>query len=182
MTWTKLSDDYTDETESLSDAGFRMLTELLVFSNRKLLDCVIPLKDLRRFAKNPEAIQEVLDGGWAELQGETVVIKYHAAYQRSRAAVQNQQEVNRRNRAKAGKPTPPSRVPQFSDESSKESFDERDWTGQDRENVKKKDLEEGFATQKVLNPAGYSVNPETGELTESFVMTSDEDLSEDEIF
>jgi hypothetical protein len=186
MTWTKLSDDYTDETESLSDSGFRMLTELLVWSNRKLLNCVIPLRDLRRFAKNPDAIQEVLDGGWAELDGENVVIKYHAVYQRTREAVQNQQEVNRRNRAKAGKATPPGRLPQFSDESSKESskesFDEMDWSGQDRENVKKKDLEEQLAKSKASEKDEYSFNPATGEITESSVLTSSEDLSNDEVF
>ncbi|MGC7224587.1 hypothetical protein RBA13_22790, partial [Mycobacteroides abscessus subsp. massiliense] len=42
MTWTKLSDDYGDDCWRLSDAAFRTHTEGLCWSNRKLLDLVIP--------------------------------------------------------------------------------------------------------------------------------------------
>jgi hypothetical protein len=186
MTWTKLSDDYTDETETLSDGGFRMLTELLVWSNRKLLDCVIPLRDLRRFAKNPDAIREVLDGGWAELDGDNVVIKYHAVYQRKRESVLHQQQVNRKNRAKVGKTTPPGRNPAFIDESSKESIDEssddRDRTGQDRLNVKKKDLEEQFVHSNLPHSHESLVDTSTGEVHASFFSKSSHVVDEDEIF
>jgi hypothetical protein len=42
MTWAKLSDDFTDDCWTLSDGAFRLHVEGLVWSNRKLLDLVIP--------------------------------------------------------------------------------------------------------------------------------------------
>ena len=35
MTWTKLSDDYTDRMEYLSDAAFRLHTEMLTVINKR---------------------------------------------------------------------------------------------------------------------------------------------------
>lgn len=104
MTWTKLSDDYNDDTWTLSDAAFRLHTEGLVWSNRKLLDCVIPKDDLRRFARNTQQVQELVDAGfWLDL-GQSYVIRHHAQYQRTREAVIAQQERNRANGGKGGRP------------------------------------------------------------------------------
>jgi hypothetical protein len=108
MTWTKLSDDFTDDTWTLSDAAYRLHSDGLVWSNRKLLDLRIPKDDLRRF-KNPEAIGELLAGGWWIDQGAYYLIQHHAAYQRLREAVINQQTVNKKNRAKRGQASPPPR-------------------------------------------------------------------------
>lgn len=104
MTWTKLSDDYSDDAWTLSDSAFRLHTEGLVWSNRKLLDCVIPKDDLRRFARNPEHVQELVDAGfWLDL-GHSYLIRHHAQYQRTREAVIAQQERNRANGGKGGRP------------------------------------------------------------------------------
>lgn len=104
MTWSKLSDDYSDDTWTLSDAAFRLHTEGLVWSNRKLLDCIIPKDDLRRFAKTPEAVQELLEAGFWQDLGTCYLISHHAQYQRTRAAVIAQQEANQRNGSKGGRP------------------------------------------------------------------------------
>lgn len=137
MTWTKLSDDYSDDCWTLSDAAFRLHTEALVWSNRKLLDCVIPADDLRRFAKNPEAAPELVDVGWWVLTDDGFyVIRHHATYQRTREAVLNQQSANATNGAKGGRPRKPGRerhgTPRPSEtESLSESETERDGTGRD---------------------------------------------------
>ena len=141
MTWTKISDDFTDDTWTLSDAAFRLHVDGLVWSNRKLLDLRIPKEEVRRFAKHPDAVDELLDGNWWRDEGDAYVIVHHSRYQRSKLAVINQQEVNKSNRAKRGKPTPATREqsrPSFtsndslhdsSHEKEQESSDERDRAG-----------------------------------------------------
>ena len=104
MTWTKLSDDFADDCWTLSDAAFRLHVEGLCWSNRKLLDLHLPTDDLRRFARNPDAVQELLAGGWWAADGDTYVIRHHAAYQRTRQAVLTQQEVNSANCKRGGHP------------------------------------------------------------------------------
>lgn len=104
MSWAKLSDDYSDDCWTLSDAAFRLHTEALVWSARKLLDCVIPKPDLRRFAKNIEALQELLDTGFWQEQGDNYVIRHHSMYQRLREDVVAQQEANKANGRKGGRP------------------------------------------------------------------------------
>lgn len=104
MTWTKLSDDYSDDTWRLSDAAFRLHTEALVWNNRKLLDCLIPKDDLRRFAKNPEPVQELLAGEFWQDAGDSYLLIHHAQYQRDRSAVIKQQAANRVNGGKGGRP------------------------------------------------------------------------------
>lgn len=104
MTWTKLSDDFSDECWTLSDGAFRLLVEMLNYSNRKLLDCRIPKDEMRLFAKRPDAIGELVSGGWVR-DGETVwEIGFHSLYQPSRTLVQKQRDRNARNGAKGGRP------------------------------------------------------------------------------
>ncbi len=52
MTWTRLSDDFTDRVDvmNLSDAAFRLHMHALVWSNRSLSDGLIPMKALHRIA------------------------------------------------------------------------------------------------------------------------------------
>lgn len=104
MTWTKLSDDYSDDCWTLSDAAFRLHTEALLWSNRKLLDCVIPKADLVRFSQRPDAAEELVAVGWWTEDGKFYVIRHHASYQRSRADVVKLQERNAANGAKGGRP------------------------------------------------------------------------------
>ena len=109
MTWTKLSDDFSDDCWELSDATFRLHTEGLVWSNRKLLDCRLPKRDIRRWAKQPDAVGELLAIGWWIDDGDAYVIVHHALYQRTRAAVLAQQATNKRNGRKGGRPKGPPR-------------------------------------------------------------------------
>ncbi|SLF30401.1 Uncharacterised protein [Mycobacteroides abscessus subsp. bolletii] len=141
MTWTKISDDYGDDCWRLSDAAFRTHTEGLCWSNRKLLDLVIPKSEVSRFAKNPHAVRELVAEGYWQERGDNYVIFHHGKYQRQRDKVINQQRANKANRAKRGKPTPAPREQFGSNESSNkpsnescneslsDSSDERDRTG-----------------------------------------------------
>ena len=64
MTWTKLSDDFPDDCWTLSDAAFRLHVEGLAWSNRKLLDLRLPKDNLSRWAKHPEAVDELVANGY----------------------------------------------------------------------------------------------------------------------
>ncbi len=107
MTWSKLSDDFPDDCWTLSDGAFRLHVEGLCWSNRKLLDCRISKDDLRRFAKRPGAVAELLAVGWWSDDGHAYVIRHHADYQRTREQVVAQQEANRRNGRRGGRPPKP---------------------------------------------------------------------------
>lgn len=106
MTFTKLSDDYSDDTWQLSDAAFRLHTEALIWQARKLLDCRIPKSDLRHFkCGDRETVQELLDlGFWSDI-GDSLLILHQSQYQRTRASVVAQQTRNQLNGMKsAGRP------------------------------------------------------------------------------
>jgi hypothetical protein len=109
VTWTKLSDDYTDDCWTLSDGAFRLHTELHVWSNRKLLDCRVPIADLARASRCPEFLPELVEKGYASCDGETVTIRHHAIYQRTREQQIGIQERNQENGAKGGRPPKPGR-------------------------------------------------------------------------
>jgi hypothetical protein len=147
VTWTKLGDEYTDHCWKLSDAAFRLHTDGLVWSNRRHLDGILQKADMRRWARTPEAVGELLEHGfWAD-EGTFYRIVYHLGWQRTAEQWLRQSEANKANRAKGRlrpvkpKPAPPS------NESSNESSDERDRTGQDRKNAFK-------GTQKPENANG----------------------------
>lgn len=104
MTWTKLSDDYSDDCWTLSDRAFRLHTEALIWSNRKLLDCIIPKDDMPRLTRCPDAADELVAIGWWTDDGATYTVRHHAGYQISREGVLKLQERNRKNGAKGGRP------------------------------------------------------------------------------
>ena len=104
MTWTKLSDDFPFDCWTLSDAAFRLHIEGLCWSNRMLLDGVIPKDDMHRFAKEPDTIEELVSGGWWSTNGESYVIKHHMMYQPTREKVIAQQARSRENGARGGRP------------------------------------------------------------------------------
>lgn len=130
MTWTKLSDDFSDDCWTLSDKAFRLHVEGLVWNNRKLVDLYLDAEDVRRFAKHPEAVVELLAVGWWSAVESGYVINHHATYQRSRDAVLKQQAANEENGRKGGRPpkagrervTPP---PTSGTQSVSESVSER---------------------------------------------------------
>jgi hypothetical protein len=141
VTWSKLSDDYGDDCETLSDAAFRLHTEAIVWSNRKLLDCRIPRSDVRRFARDPEgaALPELVAAGFWQLDGDFVILIHHAAYQRFRSSVVNQQAQNAANGKKGGRaPRAPRELSPGSNSLSNllsDSPTNVDRTGQDRTGI-----------------------------------------------
>ncbi len=142
MTWSKFSDDFSDDCWTLSDAAFRLHVEGLVWNGRKLLDLRIPKDDLRRFAKHPEAAPELVAVGWWTDEGDVYVIRHHGSYQRTREQVLTQQAANVSNGRRGGRPRkgatrkitemPTSSETQSVTESQSETRTEGDRTGQDR--------------------------------------------------
>lgn len=104
MTWPKFSDNFPDDCWTLSDAAFRLHAEALCWNGRKLLDCRIPKAELARFAKHPDAADElVAEGYWGE-DGDCYVIRHHAEHQRTREQAIALQERNRANGKRGGRP------------------------------------------------------------------------------
>lgn len=137
MTWTKLSDDFSDDCWRLSDKAFRLHVEGLIWSNRKLTDLRLDKNELRRWAKHPEVAAELVETGWWSDDGGHYLINHHGAYQRTREAVLSQQAVNKKNGKKGGRP-PREQVTEIrareanpETESLTESKTETDGTGQD---------------------------------------------------
>lgn len=67
MTWSKFGEEFGDAARDLSDAAFRTHVEAVMWSNRRLLDLVIPRKDVKRFAETDspdDAIAELVFTGW----------------------------------------------------------------------------------------------------------------------
>lgn len=166
MTWTKLSDDFSDDCWTLSDAALRLHVEGLNWSNRKLLDVRIPRDDVRKF-KRPEALPELLDGGWWREDGDHLVIVHHGSYQRLKKDVIAQSEANAANASKRGSKPKPSReiwnTSNSNNESLSESLTEMDRTGQDGLGLNKGTLK----TKAETNSETLTANPATGEITDS---------------
>lgn len=65
MTWTKTGDEFSDECWTLSDAAYRLHHEGLTWSNRKQTEGQLAKDDMRRWARRPEAAEELVNVGWA---------------------------------------------------------------------------------------------------------------------
>lgn len=132
MTWTKLSDDFTDDCWELTDGAHRLHIEALVWSNRKLLNCRIIKKDMARWAKHPDPafISELVNCGWWEDDGDTYVIIHHSGYQRTREQVLRQQKANQRSGKQSGRERARRRGSATND-SLNDSLNEMDGTGRD---------------------------------------------------
>lgn len=173
MTWTKLSDDFTDDCWTLTDQAFRLHVEGLTWSNRKLLDLRLPKSDVSRFAKHPAAATELVAVGWWTEDGDDYVIRHHAAYQRTRDAVVKQQEANRANGRKGGRPsreqvrdlnpdTEPLTEPLTESPSGSET--ERDRTGQAwKEEQSTETNDNGWDDVEVIPPGSGRLCPECNE-------------------
>lgn len=116
MTWTKLGDEFGDAAAALSDAAHRTHVDALNWSNRLLLDLVVPKLHLRRFAFSPAVdvpqpdtcpvVRELIEGGWWEDRDEAWYIGLRwPEWQRDRAQVERTRgaasERKRRERAHA---------------------------------------------------------------------------------
>ena len=104
MSWPKFSDNYGHDCWTLSDQAFRLHTEAICWNGQKLLDCIIPKDDLRRFAKHPAAVAELLAVGYWTDEGDTYRVVHHSEHQRTREEAVKLQERNRQNGAKGGRP------------------------------------------------------------------------------
>ena len=96
MTWTKLG----DECWTLSDAAFRLHTEGMCWSNRMLTDGQLAKDDMRRWARHPEAAEELVAVGWWEDHGGHYQIIHHLGYQRTNEQAAHQSIVNAENAKK----------------------------------------------------------------------------------
>lgn len=103
MTWTKLGDELGDEIAELSDGAVRTYIDALMWSNRRLLDLVVPKKDLRRFAFSSavdvtdpdgcDVIRELIAAGWWADQGDSWVVDLrHPDWQLTRVQVEAARE------------------------------------------------------------------------------------------
>lgn len=134
MTWTKTGDEYADECWRLSDAAYRLHHEGLTWSNRRHLDGRLAKDEMSRWARRPEAAKELVSLGFWHDCGDHYQIYAHQGWQRTAEQWMHQSAVNRANRAKGkARPVRPKTKPL--NESSDESSDERDRTGQDRTDV-----------------------------------------------
>lgn len=97
--WTKIGDEFVDDAADLSDAAVRTHLEALAWSNRRLLDLVIPKRDLRRFAFSETAdaaVTELVNVGWWEDCGNCWALVYRPEWQQSREQVEKRREDNLR--------------------------------------------------------------------------------------
>lgn len=97
--WSKIGDEFVDDAADLSDAAIRTHIEALAWSNRRLLDLVIPKRDLRRFAFSAHAdgaVIELIAAGWWDDLDDCWYLRYRAEWQQSREQVEARREANLR--------------------------------------------------------------------------------------
>jgi len=125
MTWTKLSDDFTEQCESLSDAAFRTHVEALIWSMKRENGGMIPMGDVKRLAESEhrnEAVAELVEQRfWTQLDN-GYRIEHHMEHQpepdviAARRAL-NAQRQQRARRKKVGLDDEPSQRDVTRDES-----------------------------------------------------------------
>ena len=84
MTWTKLSDDFSDSCRDLSDAAFRTHVEGLIWAMRRETGGYVDVRDVKRFAESPHAdmaVSELVAVGWWSLEGQGYRINHHMEHQ-----------------------------------------------------------------------------------------------------
>lgn len=96
MTWTKLGDEFLDAAYDLSDMAFRLHVEALMYSNRRLLDLVVPKREVRRFTGSDDldaAVSELVESGWWQDAGDSWWIGCRFAHwQQDRVQVENKRK------------------------------------------------------------------------------------------
>lgn len=99
MTWTKLGEEFPDEAADLSDAAFRLHVEALAWSNRRLLDQMVPKRDVRRFTfvqQADEAAAELVAAGWWQDCGKDWFIGVRfPEWQQDRDYIEHRRAANR---------------------------------------------------------------------------------------
>ncbi|WP_210441507.1 hypothetical protein [Nocardioides xinjiangensis] len=110
MTWTKLSDDFSDECHTLSDAAFRTHVEALIWVMRRETGGHIEARDLKRFAESPHvdlAVTELVSCGWWSVEAQGYRIRHHMEHQPEPDLIAKRREltaerVKKHRRKKAG--------------------------------------------------------------------------------
>ncbi|MDQ0755770.1 hypothetical protein [Arthrobacter sp. B3I4] len=110
MPWTKLTDEYSDQTHRLSHEAYRLHTDAIIWCNRAWLDMKLPKKDLSRFKDGiglePAVIAELTDGPvpYWEDSGTYYTILHTKDHQRTAEDVLRQSAANKRNGKQGGRP------------------------------------------------------------------------------
>lgn len=85
MTWTKLSDDFPEDCESLSDSAFRVHVEALCWTMRRETGGVMSERDIRRGIEQADpapCIAELIDKGyWSSPEDGQYLIVHHMDHQ-----------------------------------------------------------------------------------------------------
>lgn len=110
MTWTKLSDDFSDECRHLSDAAFRTHAEGLLWAMRRETGGYLTSRDIARFAESPHAemaVTELVACGWWSVEGQGYRINHHMEHQPEPDVLAKRREltadrVRKHRRKKAG--------------------------------------------------------------------------------
>jgi hypothetical protein len=170
VTWTKLSDDFSDDCWELSDAAVRLHVEGLNWTMRKLTGGALIKDEMLRWAKRPGAAEELTDRGYWRDEGDYYYIVHHMGYQREPDKVLAQQEANRLNGKKGGRPRGTDIRPPETDsltqslndsktesvaetDSLSDSKTERDWSGLDRPGTEGDQLTKR-SNEKIDDPYG----------------------------
>ncbi len=90
MSWSKICAKFADQRWTLTDAAYRLHHEGLTWSNRKQTDGRLAKDDMRRWAKRPEAAEELVAVGWWEDHLTHYQIIQHIGYPRTKAQIANQ--------------------------------------------------------------------------------------------
>lgn len=118
MTWTKLSDDFSDQCHALSDAAFRTHVEALVWIMRRETGGYIDAREVKRFAESPHAeaaVDELVSVGWWSFERQGYRVHHHMEHQPEPDVIAKRREdtahrVRKHRRKKAGLPEEPSLV------------------------------------------------------------------------
>jgi hypothetical protein len=104
VTWAKLSDDFSDDCWELSSDAYRLHVEGLNWTMRKLTAGVLLKAEMMRWAKFPNAADELVARGYWTDEGDRYTIRHHMGYQPEPEKVLKRQDANRLNGMKGGRP------------------------------------------------------------------------------
>lgn len=112
VTWTKLSDDFSDDCRELSDSAFRTHVEGLLWSMRRETGGYLSVRDVVRFSESPHAemaVVELVACGWWSIDGQGYRINHHMEHQPEPDVIAKRRadtadRVRKHRRKKAGLP------------------------------------------------------------------------------
>ena len=89
MAWAKLDDAFPDhpKVERLSDAAFRLYVRAICYSARLLTDGDVPYETLKRWAGKKRLLEELVEAGLFDMDGERWSVHDYLEYNRTRVQV-----------------------------------------------------------------------------------------------